>query len=49
MTTIGLAQAFNRLGHKAVVAMREPSLGPVSGLKAVRPEEGILRSYLWKI
>ena len=33
MTTIGLAQAFNRLGHKAVVAMREPSLGPVFGIK----------------
>ena len=33
MTTIGLAQAFNRLGHKTVVAMREPSLGPVFGIK----------------
>ena len=32
-TTIGLADALNRLGHKAVVAMREPSLGPVFGLK----------------
>lgn len=33
MTTIGLAQAFNRMGHKAIVAMREPSLGPVFGIK----------------
>ena len=33
MTTIGLAQAFNRMGYKAIVAMREPSLGPVFGIK----------------
>ncbi len=31
--TVGLAQALNRIGHKAVVALREPSLGPVMGLK----------------
>lgn len=33
MTTVGLAQAFNLLGKKAVAAMREPSLGPVFGIK----------------
>ena len=33
LTTIGLAQALNYLGHKAVVALREPSLGPVFGIK----------------
>ena len=32
-TSIGLVDAFNRLGHKAVGALREPSLGPVFGLK----------------
>ncbi|MDD3023926.1 MAG: formate--tetrahydrofolate ligase, partial [Syntrophomonadaceae bacterium] len=32
-TTIGLGQALNKLGKKAVVALREPSLGPVFGLK----------------
>jgi len=32
-TAIGLADALNRLGKKAVVALREPSLGPVFGLK----------------
>lgn len=32
-TAIGLADAFQRLGKKAVVALREPSLGPVFGLK----------------
>ncbi|MBQ7408895.1 MAG: formate--tetrahydrofolate ligase [Clostridia bacterium] len=32
-TTIGLADAIGRLGKKAVVALREPSLGPVFGIK----------------
>ena len=32
-TTIGLAYALNKIGKKAVVALREPSLGPVFGLK----------------
>lgn len=33
LTTIGLAQALKYMGHKAVVALREPSLGPVFGIK----------------
>ena len=32
-TTIGLADALNLAGHKTVVALREPSLGPVFGVK----------------
>jgi len=32
-TSIGLADALCRLGKKAVVALREPSLGPVFGMK----------------
>jgi formate--tetrahydrofolate ligase len=32
-TAIGLADALQRMGQKAVVALREPSLGPVFGLK----------------
>jgi len=32
-TTIGLADALNRLGKKTMVALREPSLGPVFGIK----------------
>lgn len=32
-TTIGLAQALNRLNKKVVVALREPSLGPCFGVK----------------
>ena len=31
--TVGLAQALRRLGHKALMCMREPSLGPVFGVK----------------
>jgi formate--tetrahydrofolate ligase len=31
--TVGLADAFRRLGNKVVVAIREPSLGPVFGVK----------------
>jgi len=32
-TTVGLADALNLLGKKTVVALREPSLGPVFGIK----------------
>ena len=32
-TTVGLADGLRRLGKKAVVALREPSLGPVFGVK----------------
>ena len=32
-TTIGLADGLRRLGQKVVVALREPSLGPVFGIK----------------
>jgi formate--tetrahydrofolate ligase len=32
-TTVGLTQAFRRLGHNATMCMREPSLGPVFGVK----------------
>ena len=31
--TIGLGQALNKLGKKAVIALREPSMGPVFGIK----------------
>lgn len=32
-TTIGLGMALSKIGKKAVIALREPSLGPVFGLK----------------
>ena len=32
-TTIGLGQALNKIGKKTFIALREPSLGPVFGVK----------------
>ena len=32
-TTVGLAQGLNRIGRKAAVCIRQPSLGPVFGIK----------------
>jgi formate--tetrahydrofolate ligase len=32
-TTVGLGDALHQLGHKTVIALREPSLGPVFGVK----------------
>ena len=32
-TSIGLADAMNQLGHQTMLALREPSLGPVFGVK----------------
>ncbi|SDL92458.1 formate--tetrahydrofolate ligase [Bacillus sp. OK048] len=31
--TVGLGDAFRRIGKKAIIAMREPSLGPTMGIK----------------
>ncbi|MCC6215302.1 MAG: formate--tetrahydrofolate ligase [Polyangiaceae bacterium] len=33
VTTIGLAMALERLGHRTIAALREPSLAPVFGMK----------------
>ena len=32
-TSVGLADAMNLLGHQTMLALREPSLGPVFGIK----------------
>ena len=32
-TTVGLGDALNRIGKKAIIALREPSLGPTLGMK----------------
>jgi formate--tetrahydrofolate ligase len=44
-TSIGLVDAFNQLGHKAVGALREPSLGPVFGLKGGATGAGRARVF----
>jgi len=32
-TTVGIGQAMKKIGRKAIIALREPSLGPVFGMK----------------
>ena len=32
-TTVGLGDALNKIGKKVAIALREPSLGPVFGVK----------------
>ena len=32
-TTVGLGDALNRIGHRAMICLREPALGPVFGMK----------------
>ena len=32
-TTVGLGQALDKMGKKSMIALREPSLGPVFGIK----------------
>ena len=32
-TTVGLGQAMSKIGNNAIIALREPSLGPVFGIK----------------
>ena len=46
-TSIGLAQALNRVGKKAVVALREPSLGLCSGSRAGLPAAVMPRWFPW--
>lgn len=47
--TIGLADALREQGKKAVVAMREPSLGPCFGIKGgANRGADMLRLFQWK-
>ena len=32
-TTVGLGDALNQLGHRAIICLREPAIGPVFGMK----------------
>ena len=47
-TTVGLGEAFGQLGKKAVIALREPSLGPCFGIKGGAAGGGTHRLYQWK-
>ena len=39
-TSVGLGEAFGRLGKKALIALREPSLGPCFGISRWRIRTG---------
>lgn len=47
-TTIGLGDALNRIGKNAIMALREPSLGPVFGVKVARRVAATHKLYRWK-
>ena len=47
VTTIGLTQALNRIGRSATCVVREPSMGPVFGIKGEQQEVAALRCCRW--
>ena len=47
--SVGLGQALCRIGKKASIALREPSLARVSVLKEALPAAAMRRLCLWKI
>lgn len=47
-TTIGLGDALNRIGKKAIICLREPSMGPVFGMKGGAAGGGYSQSFRWK-
>lgn len=48
-TTVGLGDALNHIGKKAMICLREPSLGPVFGVKGGAAGEATPKSCPWKI
>lgn len=48
-TTVGLGQAMDKIGKKAIIALREPSLGPCFGLKGGAAGAVMHRLYRWMI
>ena len=42
-TSVGLTQGMGKLGHKAVVTLREPTLGPIFGIKGGGTGGGMAR------
>jgi formate--tetrahydrofolate ligase len=47
-TTVGLAQGLNRIGKRAAVCIRQPSLGPVFGIKGGAAGAATRRSSRWR-
>ena len=48
-TSVGLGQAMAKIGENAVIALREPSLEPLSASKAEQLAAAIPKLYRWKI
>ncbi len=46
--SIGLTLGLNKIGKKAIVALREPSLGPCFGMKGGAAGGGYARCFLWR-
>jgi formate--tetrahydrofolate ligase len=46
--SIGLAEGLNKIRKQAIVVLREPSLGPVFGIKGGAAEVDIHKFYRWK-
>ena len=47
--TVGLGEAMPKIGENAVIALREPSMGPVMGIKGGAAGAAMPRLFLWKI
>lgn len=48
-TTVGLGEAFAKMNKKAIIALREPSLGPCFGIKGGAAGGGYAQVVRWKI
>lgn len=49
-TSVGLGEAFAKMGKKAVIALREPSLGPCFGIKGGGSRRRLCsRSFRWRL
>ena len=48
-TTVGLGDGLNAIGKKAVICIREASLGPCFGMKGGAAAAGMPRLCQWKI
>ena len=47
-TTVGLAQGLNKIGRRAAVCIRQPSLGPVFGIKGGAAGGGWSQVIRWR-
>ena len=47
-TSFGLAQGLSLLGHRSMLSLRQPSLGPTFGIKGGAAGAGTARSCRWR-